>query len=144
MPYRQSQTTHGQRNLGHLGINTAELGCLSVGQVVHGVEAHVEPAAGVVDGENVDRLAVVRGRPARAAVGRVPAGHLIASSYVGEVAHVTLHLPVVLGHDAVSAVRARNKCEAAAGLVVSDIVRDWGRILSACLEGRRKRAEQCE
>lgn len=40
-------------------LDAAEGDGLAVGQLVHGVEGDVEAAAGVVDGEHVDGLAVV-------------------------------------------------------------------------------------
>jgi hypothetical protein len=47
-------------HLGHGGINTTEGGSLAVGKVVHGVQSNVQPSSRVIDGEDVDRLAVVR------------------------------------------------------------------------------------
>lgn len=58
----------------------------------------------MVDGQNVDCLAVVRDGPAGTAVGRVPAGHGLDAADVGEVLDLVLEVPVVLGDEAVGAV----------------------------------------
>lgn len=61
------QAAGAEADLLRLGLNAAEAAGLAVGEVVHGGEANVE-ARGVVDGEDVDGLAVVGELPAGAAL----------------------------------------------------------------------------
>lgn len=53
------QAAVAERDLGGGSLDAAKGGGLAVGEVVHGSLGDVEAAAGVVDGEDVDRLAVV-------------------------------------------------------------------------------------
>ena len=67
-PVACSQTTVAEIDLGNIGLDTAEEGGLAVGQVVHGIQRDVQPGGGVIDGEDVDGLSVVGGRPAGSAL----------------------------------------------------------------------------
>lgn len=62
------QTAGVKADLGGLGINATKLSSLAVSKVVHGAQSEVEAGTGVVDGENVDALAVVGELPAGAAL----------------------------------------------------------------------------
>ena len=89
-----SKPTNTKRHLLHIRVDAAQLGRPAVGQVVHGGLGDVEAGAGAVDGEDVDGAAVVRGAPARAAVGRVPARDGLGAADVREAPDVALDFPV--------------------------------------------------
>lgn len=109
-----------------LGVDAAQSDGLTVGEGVHGIEANVQAAGGVVDGKDVDLLAVVLKAVAAAAVGGVPAGNDVHTANVGELGDVALLLPAVLGDEAVGAVRAGNGSHGARGVIVASVVRDGG------------------
>jgi hypothetical protein len=123
------QPTVAQVDLGYIGIDMTEEDGLTVGQIVHGIQRDIQPRSGVVDGEDVDGLAVVGRRPAGSALclavsslnlvlevswrrwgnahaRRVPAPDGFDTADIREARHVALLLPVVLGLQAVGAVRA--------------------------------------
>ena len=60
----------------------------------------------MVDSQDVDRLALVRDGPARAALGRVPAADLLDAAHVREVLDLRLEVPAVSCDEAVGAVGA--------------------------------------
>lgn len=70
----QLQPAEANSNLGNDGVNAAKGLGLVVRQLVHGRKGHVYAFAGMVDGQDVDGLAVVRGRPASSALFEVLAG----------------------------------------------------------------------
>jgi hypothetical protein len=78
------QTAVAEGNLLDSGLDATQLDGAAVGQIVHGGEANVEASPRVVNSQDVDRLAVVRGRPACAAVGRVPAADGLRTADVWE------------------------------------------------------------
>lgn len=78
----------------------------------------------MVDGQDVDRLALVGHGPAGTAVGRVPAADLLDAADVGEVLDLRLEVPAVLGDEAVGAVGARDDGERAVGVIVASVVGD--------------------
>lgn len=94
----------GSGNLGGRGINVAKGRSLTVGQSVQGIQGNVEARGGVVDGEDIDALAVVLKLPAGAALGRVPAGNGFGTADVGELGNGALGLPALAGDEAVGAV----------------------------------------
>lgn len=67
-----------------LGVDAAEELALVVRELVERTEGDVEARVGVVDREHVDRRAVVRELPARAALGRAPAADRGRAADVGE------------------------------------------------------------
>lgn len=71
------QTAVADGNLGSGRIDAAEGDSLAVGQGVHGVQSNVEASGSVVNGENVDGLAIV---------GELPAGTALLRG-VGSVYH---------------------------------------------------------
>lgn len=79
----------------------------------------------MVDGEDVDGLALVGGLLAEAAVGRVPAGNGCSTADVGESRNVALLSPAgVLGYEAIGTVGARDSSEGAVGVIVASVVGD--------------------
>lgn len=92
--HRSSEPAVAQSHLRDIGLDAAKLDSVAVRQVVHGGEANVEAGCRMVNGQNVDGLAVVASRPARAAVGRVPAADGLGAADVGEPRNVSLLLPV--------------------------------------------------
>lgn len=62
------QPAEADSDLGNHGVNTAKGHGLVVGQLVHGRQSHVHTLGGMVDGQDVHGLAVVRGRPASSAL----------------------------------------------------------------------------
>jgi hypothetical protein len=122
IPPTPLQTAGAGRRLPNIGVNTAQLGAVAARKVVEGSEANVEASSRAVNSQNVDRLAVVGCGPALAAVGRVPAGDGIRTANVREARNIALNLPVVLPHDAVNAVRARNLGQGTSSLVVALVV----------------------
>lgn len=115
-----------------LGVDTAELGSLAVGEVVHGAETHVDTLAGVVDGEDVDLAALVLDAEALAAVGRVPAGDGVDAADVGEARDVGLLVEAVAGDEAVLAVGAGDGCHGSVAIIVAGVVGDWMFMLVWC------------
>lgn len=80
----------------------------------------------MVDGEDIDALALVGGLLAEAAVGRVPASDGCSTADVGESRDVALLLPAgVLGHETVGTVGARDSSEGAVGIIVASVVGDY-------------------
>lgn len=65
-----------------------------VGQLVESSEANVETSRGVVNSQDVNRLAVVGRGPAGAAVRGVPAGDGVRATDVGEARDLALSVPV--------------------------------------------------
>jgi hypothetical protein len=142
-PTNPSKPAVAERGLLHLSVDAAKLDGVPVGQVVHGSEAQVEPGPRVVNGQHVDRLAVVGGRPAGAAVGRVPARDSRGTADVGERSHLALgvpgtqqcqrhsregasairgDVPVVPGDETVLPVRAGNEVERTRRIIVARVV----------------------
>ena len=117
------QATLVGRNLGVGGVDATELGSLVVGQGIETLLVDVEARSSVVDGKDVDGLALVGDAVAGAALGGVPAGDALVATEVGGL-DVALGLPAVLGDEAVGAVRAGDGGEGAAGVVVAGIVGD--------------------
>jgi len=72
-----------------LGVDASEEDAVAAGEGVERAERDVEARIGVVDGEHVDRHAVVRELPAGAALGRVPARNGSGTANVREVREVT-------------------------------------------------------
>jgi hypothetical protein len=93
LPPNSSEPAVAEVHLLDIGLNTAQLHSVAVGEIVHGREADVETGCGVVNGENVNRPAVVRRRPARAAVGRVPTSYGLGAADVGEPRNFALVVP---------------------------------------------------
>lgn len=58
------QATVAEVDLGDSGVDTAEEDGLAVGQVIHGIQRDVKPGSGVVDGKDINCLAVVGCGPA--------------------------------------------------------------------------------
>lgn len=108
-----------------LGVDPAELDSLPTGELVHGLLGDVEALGGVVDGEDVDLLALVLEAVADAALGRVPAGDGGGAADVGEALDLTEGVPAVLGDEAVRAIGAGQLREGAGGDVVAGVVGDW-------------------
>lgn len=123
------QTAGADGDLGGGGIDTAKGDSLAVGEGVHGVEGNVEAGGGVVDGENVDGLAVVGELPAGAALVRVPAGDGGGGTDVGEAGDLALGLPAVLGDQAVGSIGAGDGSQGAAAIIVAGVV---GNCCDAC------------
>ena len=92
-PSESSQPALAESHLRDLSVDAPQLHGVAVRQVVHGRQGDVEPRRGVVDGQDVDRPAVVRRAPARAAVGRVPPADGLGAANVREALHVLLGLP---------------------------------------------------
>ena len=111
-------------DLGGLGVDTAELSSLAVGEGVHGIEGDVEASSGVVDGKDVDGLALVLELPASAARGGVPASDGLGATDVRELGHVALSLPAVAGDETVSTVGAGDGGQGAATVVIAGVVGD--------------------
>lgn len=70
---KASQGSNLQATVAHIDlsgsrIDAAQSNSLAVGKVVHGVQCDVEAGSGVVDGKNVDGLAVVAELPAGTAL----------------------------------------------------------------------------
>lgn len=108
-----------------LGVDAAELGTLAVCEGVQGIETNVEASSGVVDGEDVDLLALVLEAVAATAVGRVPAlDDVDTTDVLGRDA--ALSLPAVLGDETVLAVGARDGGHGAGLVIVASVVRDGG------------------
>ena len=77
-----------------IGLNAAQLDTVAVGQLVEGTESNVEASRGVVNSQDVNRLAVVGRGPAGAAVGGVPAGDGGGATDVGEARDLALGVPI--------------------------------------------------
>lgn len=120
-----SQATAAERHLGDNGIDAAQSPRPPARQVIHGVEANVQPLGREVNGQDVDCLAPVRRLPASTAVGRIPLADCLDTANVWEAGYISLCLPPVLPHDAVLAVRAHQILERPAGVVVTRIVSDF-------------------
>mgnify|MGYP004722517349 CR=1 FL=1 len=105
-----------------LGVDAAKLGTLTVCEGVHGVEANVEASSGVVDGKDVDLLALVLEAVAATTVGGVPASNDVDTTDIR--LGVALSLPAVLGDETVLAVGARDSSQSAGLVIVASVVRD--------------------
>ncbi len=92
-PPPSSEPARTNRHLLDIGVDAAQLHGPAARQVVHGREGDVEAGSGVVDSQHVDRLAVVRRAPARAAVGRVPPADRLGAADVWEALYVLLDVP---------------------------------------------------
>lgn len=123
------QTTGADGDLGGGSIDAAEGDSLAVGEGVHGVEGNVEARGGVVDGEDVNGLAVVGELPAGAALVRVPAGDGGGGTDVGEAGDLALGLPAVLGDQAVGSVGAGDGSQGAAAIIVAGVVGNYCDVL---------------
>lgn len=66
---KRLETAHVDANLSVLSIDATEGSSLAVGELVHGSLGEVEASAGVVNGEDVDGLAVVGDAVAGTALG---------------------------------------------------------------------------
>jgi hypothetical protein len=111
-------------DLGGSGIDTAQGDGLAVGQGVHGVQGNVEARGGVVDGQDVDGLAVVGELPAGAALWGVPAGDGGGGTNVGEAGDLGLRLPAVAGDQTVGAIGAGDGSQGAAAIIIAGVVGD--------------------
>jgi len=131
------QSTLVDSNLGILRVDAAKISGLVVGQIVHGGLGQVEAVVGVVNGQDVDGLAVVGDAVASAALIRVPAWDADVAADVGEFGDGALGLPAVLGNEAIRAVGARDGRHGTAAIVVASVVanRDSG--------GKAGKTEDC-
>lgn len=86
------QATLAHIDLGDSSIDTAESVSLVVRELVHSALGQVEACARVVDGEDVDGLAVVADRVTLAALGAVPAGDVAGATDEWEVGNGALGL----------------------------------------------------
>lgn len=84
-------------DLGDSGIDTAQSVGLVVGELVHRRLGQVETVAGVIDGEDIDRLAVVADRVALAALGAVPTGNVAGATDERKVRDGALSLVAAVG-----------------------------------------------
>lgn len=139
------QSTLVDSNLGILRVDAAKISGLVVGQIVHGGLGQVEAVVGVVNGQDVDGLAVVGDAVASAALSwarmrwlvadyenthgfipayliRVPAWDADVAADVGEFGDGALGLPAVLGNEAIRAVGARDGRHGTAAIVVASVV----------------------
>ena len=66
---KRLKTAHVDADLSVLGVDATEGSSLAVGELVHGRLSEVEASAGVVNGEDVDGLAVVGDAVAGTALG---------------------------------------------------------------------------
>ncbi|KAI6763705.1 hypothetical protein HG530_007494 [Fusarium avenaceum] len=108
-----------------LGVDAAELGALAVCEGVEGIEANVEARSSVVDGEDVDLLALVLEAVAATTVGRVPAlNDVDTTDILGRGA--ALSCPAVSGDETVLAIGARDGGHRARLVIVASVVRDGG------------------
>jgi len=96
---------------------------LAAGQLVHSLLRDVEAVGGVVNGGDVDGVAVVRERVAFTAVGAVPAGDGEGAADARE-RRKAAGGAVALGHEAVGAVGARGREKVEARVVVLGVVGD--------------------
>lgn len=112
------------RNLGSSSIDATELDRLVVSESVHGGLGNVEASSNMVDGKDVDALALVCELPAGAARRGVPTGYGLGAADVGELWDVALGLPAVPSDQAVLAVGASDGGKRSGGLIVSGVVGD--------------------
>ena len=78
----------------------------------------------MVDGEDVDALALVGELPAGAALVRVPARDGLGTADVRELGDLALGCPAVLGDQAICAVGAGDLGERAGAVVIAGVVGD--------------------
>lgn len=90
-----------------LCVNASELSSLTVCEVIHGSLGEVEASSSVINGQDVDSLAVVCDAVAGTALGRVPALDTLVATDARERRYVRLSVPSVLGYETVRTVRAR-------------------------------------
>ena len=114
------------RNLLSSDIDTSQKHRLVVGELVHRVQADVEAGVGVIDREDVDRVAVVSELPAGAALGRVPTRDRRSGADVREVGQ-RAEGREAFGKEAIGPVGTGDGGEALASVVVGLVVRDRDR-----------------
>lgn len=80
------QAAVAKSDLGNHCVDMAETHGLVVGQLVHSRQGHVNTISGMVNGQNVDGLAIVRGRPASSAlyVGQYVSGREASKEWARE------------------------------------------------------------
>lgn len=88
------ETADAQGLLLDSGVNAAELDTVAAGQVVESGQTNVETRSSVVDGNDMDGLAVPGSGPASAAGRRVPAGDGLDTANVRETRDIALDVPV--------------------------------------------------
>lgn len=81
---------------------------LSIREGVHGVLAYDETSSSVVDGEDVDCVAIVAQSPVGTAVLAVPACNCIRATNHGKVWYLTLCLITVFCDQAIATIGARD------------------------------------
>jgi hypothetical protein len=116
------ETTVAGGYLSVLRIDATKLSSLAVGKLVHGGLGEVETSGSVVNGQDVDGLAVVCDAVAGTALGGVPARNTLVATNAGERWNVSLSVPSVLGDETIGAVRAGQSSQRAAAVIVAGIV----------------------
>lgn len=116
------QSTVANSDLSSSRINPTKLNSLVVGKSVHRRGRNVEARSSVVDGQDVDALALVGKLPARAAALGVPASDGLRASNVRKLGDLALSLPAVARDEAVCAVGAGDGCHGAASFAVAWVV----------------------
>lgn len=100
----RSEATVAGGNLGILSIDATKLRSLVVCELVHGGLGEVEASSGVIDGQNVDGLAVVGDSVAGTALSGVPALYTLVATNAREGRNIGLCVPSILGDKTVCTV----------------------------------------
>jgi len=121
-PSARLEATVRGRHLGRRSIDPPQEFSLAIRQVVHRVKIDVEARGGVVDGQDVDRGALILKFPTRPTVRATPASDGLRAADVWEVGEGAEG--GVLAHQALRAVGAGDVVERRGCGVVGGIVRD--------------------
>lgn len=120
----QLEATVAGGDLRILSLDASKLRSLAIGKVIHGSLGKVEAIGGVVDCKNVDGLAVVGDAVAGTALRGVPAGNSLVTTDARERRDVALVLPAESGNEAVGTVRAGQRVQGTAAVIVTSVVGD--------------------
>ena len=114
----------GEIHWGNRRINTSELHRIAICQSIHSLLGQIDTLRGVIDGRDIDGLAIVSNTQALAARGAVVARNVLPATDIREVGNLALVLVSVASDDTVDAIRASNDVEGAGCIVVARVVRD--------------------